>query len=85
MDPNIFHANGSQVSVVAICQGCPVRLECLRYALAYDERFGVQGGVCQSDRENWLKQGMSAQRMIQCSDAKFPLSPDSGRAVSPAA
>jgi WhiB family redox-sensing transcriptional regulator len=33
----------------AICRSCRVRAECLQFALANDERFGIWGGL--SDRE----------------------------------
>lgn len=34
----------------AACEGCPVRAECLAYALAADERTGVWGGVDETRR-----------------------------------
>ena len=33
-----------------ICRGCPVRAQCLDYALAAGERFGVWGGVSEGRR-----------------------------------
>ena len=33
-----------------ICQGCEVRAECLEYALANDERFGLWGGLSERER-----------------------------------
>jgi WhiB family redox-sensing transcriptional regulator len=33
-----------------ICQSCPVRLQCLEYALENDERFGVWGGLSERER-----------------------------------
>jgi WhiB family redox-sensing transcriptional regulator len=36
---------------IAICQTCPVRLECLEYALGTNERFGIWGGMTVSERE----------------------------------
>jgi WhiB family redox-sensing transcriptional regulator len=33
-----------------VCDGCPVRPECLAYALAHDERFGVWGGTTPRER-----------------------------------
>ena len=44
---------GDELSVRAakrICRGCPVRAECLDYALAAGERFGVWGGVSERRR-----------------------------------
>ncbi len=34
-----------------ICRGCSVRGECLDYALAADERYGVWGGLSAEERE----------------------------------
>ena len=34
----------------AICASCPVRIECLNYALRRDERFGVWGGMSERER-----------------------------------
>jgi WhiB family redox-sensing transcriptional regulator len=33
-----------------ICHGCPVAAECLEYALARDERFGIWGGLSERER-----------------------------------
>jgi hypothetical protein len=34
------------------CGDCPVRRECLNYAMAHHEVFGVWGGVIESRRRN---------------------------------
>lgn len=41
----------------AICRGCPVRLECLDYAIANNEPCGVFGGttVDERDRIRWKR------------------------------
>lgn len=33
-----------------ICYECPVRTQCLQYALDHDERFGVWGGLSETER-----------------------------------
>ena len=33
-----------------VCDDCPVRAECLEYALANDERFGIWGGMSERER-----------------------------------
>lgn len=33
-----------------ICYGCPVRIECLEYALAITEKLGVWGGCSERER-----------------------------------
>ena len=34
------------------CKTCKVRRECLEYALAYDERFGIWGGLSERERRD---------------------------------
>lgn len=34
----------------AICERCPVTAECLSWALAHDERYGIWGGTDPSER-----------------------------------
>lgn len=33
-----------------ICAGCPVKVQCLEYAVANDERFGMWGGLKPGER-----------------------------------
>jgi WhiB family redox-sensing transcriptional regulator len=47
----------------AVCSGCPVRGECLAWALASDERLGVWGG--KSERERELLAGHRQRRTLQ--------------------
>lgn len=50
-DPDAFfpEKGGSTAAAKRVCGRCPVIAECLAYALARNERFGVWGGL--SDRE----------------------------------
>ena len=50
-DPEAFfpEKGGSTREAKRVCSGCSVRAECLEFALANDERFGIWGGL--SDRE----------------------------------
>jgi WhiB family redox-sensing transcriptional regulator len=41
---------GSTRAAKRICQTCPVQPECLEYALANDERFGIWGGMSERER-----------------------------------
>src|SRR5579863_2454512 len=35
---------------IKVCEGCPVRVQCLDYALTCDMRFGMWGGMTQAER-----------------------------------
>ena len=51
-DPEAFFAEkgGSTREAKRVCVGCDVRAECLEYALANDERFGIWGGLSERER-----------------------------------
>ena len=51
-DPEVFfpEKGGSTREAKQVCRACPVRAECLEYALAHDERFGVWGGLSERER-----------------------------------
>ncbi len=51
-DPEAFfpEKGGSTREAKRICTGCEVRAECLEYALAHDERFGIWGGLSERER-----------------------------------
>ncbi|ADG98799.1 transcription factor WhiB [Segniliparus rotundus DSM 44985] len=42
-----------------ICQQCPVKRECLAWAVANDERDGVWGGICFASPLNRIKARVS--------------------------
>jgi WhiB family redox-sensing transcriptional regulator len=52
VDPDAFfpEKGGSTRAAKAICAGCPVKAQCLAYALANDDRFGVWGGLSERER-----------------------------------
>ncbi|WP_307857369.1 WhiB family transcriptional regulator [Mycobacterium sp. SM1] len=58
-DPEAFfpEKGGSTREAKKICLGCEVRAECLEYALAHDERFGIWGGLSERERRR-LKRGV---------------------------
>ncbi|MBM0203235.1 WhiB family transcriptional regulator [Micromonospora sp. STR1s_5] len=41
---------GSVREAKRVCARCPVKAECLEWALANDERFGVAGGLSERER-----------------------------------
>ncbi|MBB3115660.1 WhiB family transcriptional regulator [Corynebacterium bovis] len=56
-DPEAFfpEKGGSTREAKRICQACGVRDECLEYALANDERFGIWGGLSERERRRLKK------------------------------
>lgn len=58
-DPEAFfpEKGGSTREAKRICSGCEVKGECLDYALANDERFGIWGGLSERERRR-LKRGI---------------------------
>lgn len=56
-DPEAFfpEKGGSTREAKRICLGCEVRSECLEYALAHDERFGIWGGLSERERRKLKK------------------------------
>ncbi len=59
-DPEAFfpEKGGSTREAKRICQGCEVRAECLEYALAHDERFGIWGGLSERERRKLKKRAV---------------------------
>ncbi|HSK25159.1 MAG TPA: WhiB family transcriptional regulator [Egicoccus sp.] len=51
-DPEAFfpEKGGSTREAKRICTACPVRDECLEFALSNDERFGIWGGLSERER-----------------------------------
>lgn len=56
-DPEAFfpEKGGSTREAKRVCEGCEVRSECLDYALANDERFGIWGGLSERERRRLRK------------------------------
>lgn len=57
-DPEAFfpEKGGSTREAKKVCTGCEVRAECLEYALANDERFGIWGGLSERERRKLKRQ-----------------------------
>ena len=57
-DPEAFfpEKGGSTREAKRVCLTCDVRGECLEYALAHDERFGIWGGLSERERRKLKKQ-----------------------------
>ncbi len=56
-DPEAFfpEKGGSTREAKKVCLSCDVRSECLDYALANDERFGIWGGLSERERRRLKK------------------------------
>jgi WhiB family transcriptional regulator, redox-sensing transcriptional regulator len=58
-----FPDNGVDQNVAevkAMCRNCPVRLQCLEYALANHEHFGIWGGLTVKERRDLRRQREAA-------------------------
>lgn len=58
VDPDLFfpERGASTREAKAVCRGCEVRVECLEYALAYGEKFGIWGGLSERERRRVRRQ-----------------------------
>lgn len=56
-DPESFfpEKGGSTREAKKVCFSCEARTECLQYALAHNERWGVWGGVSERERRKLAK------------------------------
>ncbi|CAN5667993.1 hypothetical protein BH24ACT5_BH24ACT5_30620 [soil metagenome] len=61
LDPDLFfpQRGAPPDQAKAVCAGCPVRAECLDYALTHHELFGVWGGTTGKQRRR-LRNGRRA-------------------------
>jgi WhiB family redox-sensing transcriptional regulator len=60
-DPDLFFPGRGESTAEAkrICQGCPVRQECLDYAMTPPfERFGIWGGLSERERRRIRRQSL---------------------------
>ena len=56
-DPDLFFpdARSDTKEALAICASCPVRVDCLEYAIETDVRFGVWGGLTDKQRRRLVR------------------------------
>ena len=64
--PNYFEKRheklGREAKAKALCAECPVRAECLEYALRVRESHGIWGGLNEMERRDALRQRATAER-----------------------
>lgn len=70
-DPEAFfpEKGGSTADAKRVCRACEVRAECLEYALANDERFGIWGGL--SERERRRLQRPDGGGLVRGQDGRY--------------
>jgi WhiB family redox-sensing transcriptional regulator len=63
VDPDLFfpERGASTREAKEVCRGCVVREDCLEYALANGEKFGIWGGMSERERRR-LRRARAMQR-----------------------
>lgn len=58
VDPDLFfpERGASTREAKAVCRGCEVRVDCLEFALAHGEKFGIWGGLSERERRRVRRQ-----------------------------
>ena len=58
VDPDLFfpERGASTREAKSVCRGCEVREDCLEYALAHGEKFGIWGGLSERERRRVRRQ-----------------------------
>ncbi len=64
VDPDLFfpERGASTKEAKGVCGGCEVKVECLEYALAHGEKFGIWGGMSERERRRLRRQRALARR-----------------------
>ena len=64
VDPDLFfpERGASTREAKEVCRGCVVREDCLEFALANGEKFGIWGGMSERERRRIRRQRATARR-----------------------
>ncbi len=64
VDPDLFfpERGASTREAKEVCKGCVVREDCLEYALANGEKFGIWGGLSERERRRIRRQRALTRR-----------------------
>lgn len=62
--PGLFYPERGEPNseATAVCARCPVSAECLEYALANHEKYGVWGGTSEAGRRRLRKERRAARQ-----------------------
>jgi WhiB family redox-sensing transcriptional regulator len=71
VDPDLFfpQRGGSTSEAKEVCRGCVVREDCLEFALANGEKFGIWGGLSERERRR-LRRARAMQRQAAAATAE---------------
>jgi WhiB family redox-sensing transcriptional regulator len=66
VDPDLFFPERGMSTREAkeVCRGCVVREDCLEYALANGEKFGIWGGMSERERRRLRRARALARRDV---------------------
>jgi WhiB family transcriptional regulator, redox-sensing transcriptional regulator len=66
VDPDLFfpERGASTREAKAVCRSCEVRVDCLEYALAHGEKFGIWGGLSERERRRVRRQRALERRSV---------------------
>jgi WhiB family redox-sensing transcriptional regulator len=69
VDPELFfpERGASTREAKAVCRGCVVREECLEYAIANGEKFGIWGGMSERERRRVRRSRVLARQQAAAS------------------
>lgn len=71
VDPDLFfpERGASTRESKQVCRGCTVREECLEFALARGEKFGIWGGLSERERRRVRRQRAQARKLVEVEEA----------------
>ena len=66
VDPDLFfpERGASTREAKGVCKGCEVRGDCLEYALAHGEKFGIWGGLSERERRRVRRERALERRRL---------------------
>ena len=69
VDPDLFfpERGASTREAKAVCRGCVVRDDCLEYALANGEKFGIWGGLSERERRRIRRERAMRRQPVSAS------------------